>query len=287
MRKALNWLLLSSMALSFELGAVHAPAADTSAEARLHYDRAVELYSRGSYAAALDEMRLVRELSHSYKILYNMGQVRAAMNDHVGAIEAYEQYVAEAGGELSEQRRADVDRAIAALKSRVATLTVRAARDATVLIDGSSAGQAPLELAINAGVHRIRVQSSQQGAQEKTVTLAEGSRLALDFGPAVHDTLVEQAPEHERPRYLAWSVAGGLAVASVPFGIAAWNAQHDNATRARVFAGVCDALWLSAAGLGVWLVLDPGALRNKRNGARREPVVLQIGADGAALRGSF
>ncbi len=60
-------------------------AADPEVEARERYERALKLYEERAFDAALVELKLAAELRPSYKLLYNIAQVRLAMNDFAAA----------------------------------------------------------------------------------------------------------------------------------------------------------------------------------------------------------
>ncbi len=172
------WALLV-LALTVCAGRAHA---DADGEARARYERALELYESGVYDAALVELDRAYELRPSYKLLYNIGQVRMAMNDYAGALEAYRQYLREAGPRLPAARREAVQGEVTKLEQRVAELTVECdLPDAEVLVDDLTVGSTPLSgpVLVNAGVRRVLVRHAQHGSQSKRVSLAGGDRQTV------------------------------------------------------------------------------------------------------------
>ncbi len=313
MRRMIHLFTGISLASALALASGSARALDPEAESRAHYERAVKLYAEGAYEASLAEMIRVRELNQSYKILFNIAQVRTAMNDFVGAISGYRQYLQEGGAELSAPRRDAVQKEITALEARVASVRVHSdVPGAEALVDGQKQGVTPLTLTLNPGLHEISVRHGDDGTSKtQNIVLAEGAHEQLSFTLLVEPlaTLgsrerpaslparprsamasarepLDSQPHTEPPRYAAWAVVGGLAALAAPAGVLALSSQHSDATRARVFAGVCDGLLLGAAGLGLWLALDPSAFRGGR-AARSGALVLRASTSELSVAGRF
>src|SRR4051812_184720 len=119
-------LFLSAMlAFWLVLGcAGRARAADAEREARERYDNAVKLYEEGAYDAALVELNRAAELRPSYKLYYNIGQVRYAMHDYAAASDAYRRYLEQGGDKIPSSRREQVQKELNDLAQRVAKLTI-------------------------------------------------------------------------------------------------------------------------------------------------------------------
>src|SRR3954452_22502455 len=113
---------LLALLTCLNIGVAHAEEADR--EARERYDNAVKLYEEGAYDAALVELNRAAELRPSYKLYYNIGQVRYAMHDYAAAIDAYRRYLDQGGDKIPSSRREQVQKELNELAQRVAKLTV-------------------------------------------------------------------------------------------------------------------------------------------------------------------
>jgi hypothetical protein len=164
--------------------------ADAESDARVRYERALELYESGVYDAALVELKRAYELRPSYKLLYNIGQVRMAMNDYAGALEAYRQYLREAGPRLPSARRDAVQAEVGRLEQHVAELRVECdVSQAEVLVDDLLVGTTPLStpLLVNAGLRRVMVRHPGHGSEIKRVSLAGGDHQEVRVTLLVSD----------------------------------------------------------------------------------------------------
>lgn len=159
-----------------------AMAQDADVAARKHYEHGVALYQQGKFKESLSDLVQARELSRSYTILLNIGQVRAAMSDFLGAIEAYRQYLNEGGARLTAEQRKAVQGEINDFESRLATPVV--ASDvpfADVFVDSNRVGQTPIALRLNPGNHELKVVHKDHPAQQRRVALASGTRERIAF----------------------------------------------------------------------------------------------------------
>jgi hypothetical protein len=177
---------LALLVLAALHGALLAPRAlaDADSEARIRYERAIELYESGVYDAALVELKRAYELKPSYKLLYNLAQVRMALHDHAGALDAYRQYLQQAGARLPRERREAVDAEVAQLSQRVAELTITTdVSGAEVLIDDLVVGTTPLgaPVLVNAGVRRVVIRHADHAPQSQRVSVAGGDRQVVEL----------------------------------------------------------------------------------------------------------
>jgi tetratricopeptide (TPR) repeat protein len=204
-----------------------APVTDpTTEEARAHHRRGLELYDEGDMRLALVELERAYAIGKSFKVLFNIGQVYFQLNDYAKARLTFERYLAEGGSAIAEKRRADVEKDLATLRTRTATLTLRVnVEGAEITIDDASMGKAPLEAAIvNAG--KLRVQISKPGFATRTreITLAGGDVQTVDFDliQTKPDVVVTQTTSGLPGAAIAsWIVTGLLAAGTVGTGIAA------------------------------------------------------------------
>jgi hypothetical protein len=179
-------LFLSAMlAFCLALGWVgRARAADPEREARERYDNAVKLYEEGAYDAALVELNRAAELRPSYKLYYNIGQVRFAMHDYAAAMDAYRRYLEQGGDKLPSSRREQVQKELNELAQRVAKLTVEVdVPGAEILIDDAPAGTSPLSapLIVNSGIRLVTVRHPDYLPQTRRVTLAGNVQDRVSF----------------------------------------------------------------------------------------------------------
>jgi anti-sigma factor RsiW len=138
-----------------------------------------------------------------------VAQVRMAMNDYAGALESYRQYLRDADGRIPAERRAAVEREIAELEQRVATLTIKSdVSGADVLVDEVLVGTTPLAapVLVNAGVRRVVVRHPEHPVQSQRLSLAGGDRqdvmialAARHAEPAADASKRAEAPRAETP----------------------------------------------------------------------------------------
>lgn len=203
-----------------------APADPVALEARAHHRRGLELYDEGDFRLALVELERAHTLSRSYKILFNIGQVHFQLLSYAKARLAFEQYLALGGDQINEKRRADVERDLATLRTRTATLTVRVnVESADVNINDTSIGKAPLEAAVvDAGTLRIQVTRPGYGARVREITLAGGDEqtVTVDLVESKPDVLVTNTTTGlPGPAIAGWIVTGILTAGTIGTAIAA------------------------------------------------------------------
>ncbi|HMJ10913.1 MAG TPA: PEGA domain-containing protein, partial [Polyangiaceae bacterium] len=243
----------------------HALAADPEAEARERFERAVKLYEEGNYDAALVELRRASELRPSYKLFYNIGQVRVAMNDYAAALEAYRQYLAQGGDKLPAARREQVQRELKRLEQRVARLTVESdVAGAEVFVDDASVGTTPLAapLVVNSGTRRVLVRHPDYLPQSRVVSLAGGvqERAVFSFDALSQKPAAAETPAGSAP-------ARGAAPASSARRGAVPAADPGDSGKSGVWIGwaVTGALAAGAAVTGVMALSSNQSLADKRD----------------------
>jgi hypothetical protein len=230
--------------------------ADAASEARARYERAVKLYEDGVYDAALAEFTRAYELNPSYKVLFNVGQVRVALQDYAGAVETFQSYLREGGGKVSESRMEQVRKELARLEQRVARVNVDTdVTGAEVLVDDVLVGSAPLPRAVlvNSGTRRIAVRHPEHTTQTQRVTLAGGEQrtvrlllktrdsaepakvaaplpVVVEAPPPVVAIRAPSAPVRSKRKALLWSTwgtTGALALGTTLLGVFALRADSD------------------------------------------------------------
>ena len=191
---AASWLLISvglAIAPSWAHGQELATPANQS-EAKQHFSRGVELYQEQSLDAALVEFERTYELYPNYKLLYNLAQVQSERHEYIAALSLYKQYLAEAGNNLSEERRRRVAEEMRKLGDRVGNLWVTSNQDgAQLFVDDKPAARLPVAdyVIVNSGIRHIRLEKPGFKTTEETLKVAGGDRLRLNL------PLVEESAE--------------------------------------------------------------------------------------------
>lgn len=165
-----------------QAGSAHAEDPDT--EARERYENAVKLYEDGAYDAALVELNRAAELRPSYKLYYNIGQVRFAMHDYAAAIDAYRRYLDQGADKVPPARRDQLKKELSTLAQRVAKLTIETdVTGAEVFVDDVSVGVTPLAtpVVVNSGIRRITVRHPDYLPQVRRVNIAGGVQDKVSF----------------------------------------------------------------------------------------------------------
>lgn len=162
-----------------------ASAQANEAEAKIHYQKGVELYNDGAYTAALEELEKTYTLSPHYRVLYSLGLVRAQLSDFVGALRAFQEYEAAAVDE-PPQRKAEVRERVEALQQKVAAIQVKVNLDDTeVYVDDQLKGTSPFDkpILVNPGKHTVYAKKGTTKSEPKVITMAAGAstRMAFDL----------------------------------------------------------------------------------------------------------
>ncbi len=223
MKRWASLLLASVMTLSA------AAASADDEEARAHFKRGVELYDEGDYKLALVELERAYEIIPSYKVLYNIGQVHYQLGEYARAHRALRRYLDEGGAEVPAERREEVEKDLATLATRIATITVEVnVPDAEVVINDQPSGRAPVaRTLVEAG--SVRVQVSKPGYEPKTevMRLAGGDERVVRIELAkVQREVIVQSEGVPTAAVIGWIATGVLAAGAVGTGIAATSAQN-------------------------------------------------------------
>lgn len=158
------------------------PADDAREEARERFARATELYEEGLLEQALEEFRRVYEVAPTPQVLYNLGQVYAALGRAVEAVDTFTRYMADAGESVSAERRELIDAELRRQRARIAFVTVSVdVPRATVLVDGLERGPiTPEPLAVTSGTVLIEVIAAGYEPFRTTLRLAGGVRERVE-----------------------------------------------------------------------------------------------------------
>ncbi|MEP7051012.1 MAG: PEGA domain-containing protein [Pseudomonadota bacterium] len=224
-----------------------APAADdATTQAREHFGQATKLYKDGDFDAALVQFERAYELKPNYRVLYNIGQTYFQLRQYVEARDSMTRYLKEGGDQIDSERRAAVNKDLADLQRRLATLKINVnATGAAVLVDGKNVGVTPLAepILVSEGQRTISVEAPGRGVLQRQVRVAGGDQqvLALTFQDAPRTIVIKTAPASDtRPRLEAgfWtsaSFAVALGAAAGATGYFAFKAQDDNRNQRKEF----------------------------------------------------
>jgi tetratricopeptide (TPR) repeat protein len=196
---ALTWLCIPQVTMAQSKGPEDADAA----KAGVRFQRAVELYREGSYEGALAEFSRAYQISPSYLVLYNIAQTQYALHDFVGAYKSLVQYMAEGGGDIPADRRAEVDEMTAKLVGRIAHLQISTnVTGADIRVDEVSVGASPLPGPVPVNVGTRKVSATKAGSPEvvRVLTVAGRETVKIDFQMDVPSlTSIKLAPSAVSP----------------------------------------------------------------------------------------
>jgi tetratricopeptide (TPR) repeat protein len=296
------WLLVA--------GSAWAQPEDQVREAQAHFKRGAAYYDEDNFRGALVEFQRAYELSPSYKILFNIGQVQLELQDFAGAQRAFTRYLREGGPDVPAARVEEVNHELERLSGRVGELTIQTAAGAEVLIDDASVGFAPLPepVAVNVGRHQVAVHISGREPQRRVVDVAGQQQLTVALAT---DAVTKRAspssaspPAHSgRSLYVTWSVTGALALTASVFTVLTYtnankledlrdtypitkaelDAQADKQKTTSLYADVFAGATAVAIGVSLYLTLS----RTKPSRESSRAARLGISPRGAFVTGSF
>jgi hypothetical protein len=289
-------------------------------EARVRFQRGLELYQEGNFEAALTEFRKAYELAPSYQVRYNIGQVCYQLQDYACALKSFQTYLAEGGQNISTERVQAVQHEVGKLTTRVASLEIVSnVPGVEVFIDDVSIGKTPFASSIVVSAGRRRIYAVKEGCLPVTriveVPGSDAMRVPLELREIVPESRAAAAPERvpERRKLplgmtrLSWvgvGVAGAIAIGAGVTGVVTLeksdqlkstrfvgatppsNVESDSSS-VKTFAAATDILAASAVvTLGVTLALT--FLRSPAYAPEQPPAVtLHVGPGSASVAGSF
>jgi PEGA domain/Tetratricopeptide repeat len=173
------------------------PAAAGGEEASNHFKRGLQLFDEGDYTLALVEFERAYQLAPNYRALYNIALVNMQLGRYADAARTFEKYLHDGGSAIAPARLAEVNKTLAELKLRTATVDITTSvSGAEVTLDGKpldlSALHGPME--IDAGEHTLRATAPGYGAANRTVTLAGGDKAVVRLDLALLATNRPEAP---------------------------------------------------------------------------------------------
>lgn len=204
------------------------------AKAREHFNRAQQLYDEGHFEASLLELQRAYELKPSWRMLFNIAELRFAVHDYVGSLRAFERFLSEGGEQVESAKRAAADSKLVTLRNLVGQLTVTSnVEGATVWLDDEEIGKTPLpKVAVNVGRHKVTAR--REGYLVLSVTASvhgnEESKVDLTLVRLTPFGTKEPAQAPSRFTVLSWvgiGVASAFAVGSIAMFAAYAGANSD------------------------------------------------------------
>jgi hypothetical protein len=208
------------------LSAVASAQTAPEAEARAHFDRGVVLANGRAFAEAVAEFNRAYELSHSYTVLYNLGQAYIGMGHPIYALDALSRFLDEGGQQVPAATRAQVEATMGQQRRRIATIEIRVSLPgATIWLDGVEIGKSPLPTPyrVVAGPHEIAAALPGHSPWSQRLTLAGQEQKTVEIGleplrpaPVMATTTVAQAPASAATPTAPVSASPLPATATVP-----------------------------------------------------------------------
>jgi len=141
-------------------------------EAKRRYQRGRELYEDNDLNAALVEIKRAYELAPNFKLLFDIGQICYQLPDYPCAMRTFKRYLADGGENVPADRKAEVEKDLAKLEGRVATLKITTNRPgAEILVDDVVVGTTPLAAPIIVGAGKRKVVARLTGSDPVTKSL--------------------------------------------------------------------------------------------------------------------
>jgi hypothetical protein len=193
---ALTCAALFLFALS---AAAQAPEGQTEA-AKAVFEKGKALFDAGKFAEAANAFREADRLQHAWKLLYNIGQCEMMTKRHSLALEAFERYLSEGGGDIDSARRDQVLAEVVRLREMVGFADVRAPDGAVVTVDDVERGSTPLPgpIAVDAGVeHRVLAMKNNVAVLNRVVRVSGGQTLVVEAESGAPAEIEEPTPAPE------------------------------------------------------------------------------------------
>jgi len=227
----------------------HAADVPITEEARTHFAAGVALLQDPKaprYEEAYREFKAAYQASPSYKILGNLGLSAMKIERDAEAIEAYDRYLKEAGPELTQAERDQIQRDLLTLKAGVVQVTVSSDPPGATVVDvrnpveGSDIRNAygPLTQPETLGLHRghhvitARLHGYQDAQWEfESTPGAPMEPHVFKMVPLAPTAPVQTRMVEERPiptiAYLTGAITVGLAATGAIVGVAALQKHND------------------------------------------------------------
>jgi hypothetical protein len=150
-------------------------------EAKVRFQRGLELVQNESWDAALAEFLVSRELFPTRVALKNAAVCLRQLKRYVEALAMYNELIEKFSASVPPEERKTIDDAIAQLKKNVGEILVESdQKESTIVVDGQQKGTTPQPaMGVNAGTHTVRVSKEGYEAYEEQVLVAGGQRKTI------------------------------------------------------------------------------------------------------------
>jgi hypothetical protein len=153
------------------------------AEARVHFERGLDLFDEGRLLEALAEFEEAYRISPAPALLYNLAQIHSDLGHAVEAADAYERFLRDSPA-LDAELRSDAERALRVQRARIGRLEVTVSVEGTRLfVDDVEVGASPLSepIRVSAGEHVVVAQSAGFETQRHRFRLAGGATYRVEL----------------------------------------------------------------------------------------------------------
>ncbi len=150
-------------------------------EAKVRFQKGLELVQNESWDAALAEFLVSRELFPTRVALKNAAVCLRQLKRYVEALAMYNELLEKFGSGLPPDEKKTIEDSVAQLRANVGELAIDSdQKESTVVIDGQQKGTTPLPvIGVNAGTHTVRIAKEGFEAYEQQVLVAGGQRKAI------------------------------------------------------------------------------------------------------------
>jgi len=240
-RMAASLLLLGVTLSAGEADGQEEPSPRVIAEARQAFERAVQRMRRERWAEGEAELRRSLALHPTQVAAFDLGLCVKEQGRFAEAMAIFERFLVEFGDEASEERRAEVEHELEALRAMPGYARVLVDVDgAEIYVDGRKVGTSPLADAIElpGGGHdfEARLSGYPSARAQVDVRAHAETEVRLDLGEP--EAPPDAGPSGVRPIFF-WTAAGVAAIgvlATTVFGVMALHADaeyRDAAVRTR------------------------------------------------------
>jgi Tetratricopeptide repeat len=154
-------------------------------EGRARFARGLELYKEGNYHAALAEFRAAQAIAPSFRLLFNIAQTLAQLQDYAGAVQSFERYLNDGAEKVDEERKREVQAELVRLRPRVARLRIVSNLAISELLIDDEVREIGRDsiVVVNAGRRRIRVSARDQVPETRILDVAgsSGTVVRIEF----------------------------------------------------------------------------------------------------------
>jgi len=288
-------------------------------EASTHFRRGVKLFEENDAAAALAEFKRAYDIAPNWSVLYSIAGCYYQLGDYAHALTTYERYLKDGGADVPAKKKAEVQKELDELRTRVGKLTVRTSKGAEVLVDDESLGTAPMAAPalLSAGRRKVTVRPVDGPPINKMIDVVGGDELTVEIGmkPAKSVGAADKERDKDADRakpasegrliWPWWAATGATAAATAVFGVlaiksskdvtnlraapdpdaGALSSAHDRTKNFGLVADICGVVTLGLGAYAIYVTVAPGPKIDLKKGAAS--VQVGVGPGTVTLVGSF